>query len=312
MTDTKHEHDAEADLEEAADPLAASRPPADPADPAAERPDAHETDGPGDAPTAPTSTTRTPPAPGLTRGARIGTAVAAAAIAIYVATSILIVVPQGDATRALTAAARPYFSQQWNVFAPSIQKTNRHLEMQAQWRDASGTLVKSDWADITGVEYAAGEGTLQGSRTVKQSANLLKTYTERFQLLTPEQKAIVQDTFIRRADTDSGFAAKSDTSLIEQLTALDEGSQGRVIRLLRADYVMKEFTTYWATAWFGRDIERVRWRVVTDRPNDFAHRDDTAQQFTQNVLPFGWREADDIIDPQALSVYQGVMERYGR
>ncbi|MFT2689749.1 DUF5819 family protein [Clavibacter zhangzhiyongii] len=150
MTDTKHEHGAEADFDETAAPIAGSP---SQADAGAEHPDEHQTDGPHGAPTAPASTP-----PGLTRGARIGSAVAAAAVAIYVATSILMVVPQGDATRALTAAARPYFSQQWNVFAPSIQKTNRHLEMQAQWRDASGTLVKSDWADITGVEYAAGRG----------------------------------------------------------------------------------------------------------------------------------------------------------
>jgi hypothetical protein len=172
--------------------------------------------------------------------------------------------------------------------------------------------VKSEWADITRAEYEAGEGRIQGSRTVKQSANLLKTYTSRFQALTPEQRTIVQDTFIRRAETDSGFAAKTAVSLIDQLTALGDGSRGRVIAMLRADYVMKEFTTYWATAWFGRDIERVRWRVVTERPNDFAHRSDDEQQFTPSTRTFGWREADDVIDPQALSVYQGIVERYAR
>jgi hypothetical protein len=284
MTDTTH-HDPDVDHD--VDAASSSPPPAHPA------------------PTSPATT-------GLTRGARIGSAIAALVVVIYVATSILMVVPQGDATRALTAAARPYFSQQWNVFAPSIQKTNRYLQMQAQWRDDSGALVKSEWVDITRAEYAAGEGRIQGSRTVKQSANLLKTYTERFRGLTPEQQAIVQDTFIRRADTDSGFAAKTAVSLIDQLQALDEGSRGRVITMLRADYVLKEFTTYWATAWFGRDIERVRWRVATERPNDFAHRSDDQQQFAPSTRTFGWREADDVIDPQALSVYQGIVERYAR
>ncbi|AJW79716.1 DUF5819 family protein [Clavibacter michiganensis] len=286
MTDTTHDHDVAHEVDD--DSPSSAPPPADPAPPA------------------------DPTTPGLTRGARIGTAIAAVVVAIYVATSILMVVPQSDATRALTAAARPYFSQQWNVFAPSIQKTNRYLEMQAQWRDDSGALVKSEWVDITRAEYAAGEGRIQSSRTVKQSANLLKTYTERFRGLTPEQQVIVQDTFIRRADTDSGFAAKTAVSLIDQLSALDEGSRGRVITMLRADYVLKEFTTYWSTAWFGRDIERVRWRVATERPNDFAHRSDDQQQFAPSTRTFGWREADDVIDPQALSVYQGIVERYAR
>ncbi|MBM7389114.1 hypothetical protein JOE37_002108 [Clavibacter michiganensis] len=295
MTDTTHhdpdvdhevDHDVDVDVDVDADAATSAPPPA--------------------APTSHATTT------GLTRGARIGSAIAALVVVIYVATSILMVVPQGDATRALTAAARPYFSQQWNVFAPSIQKTNRYLQMQAQWRDDSGALVKSEWVDITRAEYEAGEGRIQGSRTVKQSANLLKTYTERFRGLTPEQQAIVQDTFIRRADTDSGFAAKTAVFLIDQLSSLDEGSRGRVITMLRADYVLKEFTTYWATAWFGRDIERVRWRVATERPNDFAHRSDEQQQFTPSTRTFGWREADDVIDPQALSVYQGIVERYAR
>ncbi len=283
MTDTTH-HDPDADVV----------------------PDAHDDATPSTPPPA------DPAPPGLTRPARICTAVAAFAVVVYVATSILMVVPQSDATRALTSAARPYFSQQWNVFAPSIQKTNRYLEMQAQWRDDSGALVKSEWVDITRAEYEAGEGRIQSSRTVKQSANLLKTYTERFRGLTPEQQVIVQDTFIRRADTDSGFAAKTAVSLIDQLSALDEGSRGRVITMLRADYVLKEFTTYWSTAWFGRDIERVRWRVVTERPNDFAHRSDDQQQYAPSTRTFGWREADDVIDPQALSVYQGIVERYAR
>ncbi|CAQ00280.1 DUF5819 family protein [Clavibacter sepedonicus] len=298
MTDTTHDHDVEHDATEDVAVDASESTDHDPAGVADE----------GASPVDPAD----PTPPALTRAARIGTAIAALVVVIYVATSILMVVPQSDATRALTAAARPYFGQQWNVFAPSIQKTNRYLEMQAQWRDDSGALVKSEWVDITRAEYEAGEGRIQSSRTVKQSANLLKTYTERFRGLTREQQAIVQDTFIRRADTDSGFAAKTAVSLIDQLQALDEGSRGRVITMLRADYVLKEFTTYWATAWFGRDIERVRWRVATERPNDFAHRSDEQQQFTPSTRTFGWREADDVIDPQALSVYQGIVERYAR
>ncbi|MFT2692194.1 DUF5819 family protein [Clavibacter zhangzhiyongii] len=249
-------------------------------------------------------------APPLTRGARIGTAVALLVVAVYVATTILMAVPQDATTRALTAPARPYFGQQWNVFAPGIQKTNRYLEMQAQWRDDSGALVKSDWVDITEAEYESGAGHVQASRTNKQSANLLKAYTSRYQALTPEQRRIAVDTFIRR--TDSGFAAKTPASLVEQLASLQDGTTGRVVSFLRYDYVMKEFTTYWGTAYFGREIERVRWRVVTTRPNDHEHRLDEERQFAPTARTFGWRQVDDVIDPQALSVYQGVVERYAR
>ncbi|PPF66771.1 hypothetical protein C5E16_10875 [Clavibacter michiganensis] len=236
--------------------------------------------------------------------------VAVGVVIVYIATTILMAVPQNGATRALTAPARPFFSQQWNVFAPSIQKASRFLEVQSQWRDESGALVKSDWIPVTESEYGASEGQLQGSRTNKQSANLVKTYMTRYQALSTEQQEVVRDTFIRRTDT--GYAAKTADSLIEQLSGLEDGTRGRVISFLRHEYVVKEFATYWSTAYFGRDVERVRWRVVTTRPNDFDRRLDDARQYEPSVRTFGWRHVDDVIDPQALSVYQSVVERYAR
>ncbi|WP_181034786.1 DUF5819 family protein [Clavibacter michiganensis] len=246
----------------------------------------------------------------LSRAAWWGTAAALLVVIVYVATSILMVVPQTDATRAATAAARPYFGQQWNVFAPSISKTNRALEMQAQWRDDDGALVKSGWVKITNAEYVSGIGVLQPSRANKQSASMTKVYNQRFLALTPEQRRVVTDTFIRRTDT--GFAPKASVALTEQLTELAPGSRGTVVSFLRYDYVIKEFATYWGTAFFGKEIERVRWRIVATRPNDFDHRLDEEQQFTPTVRTFGWRQVDDVIDPQALSVYQSIVERYGR
>ncbi|WP_445338127.1 DUF5819 family protein [Clavibacter sp. CFBP 8614] len=298
MTDTTHHHDTGTDDARDADGLEADAE-ADPATdataspPAADPPGAHARD-------------RRP----LTRGARIGTAIAALVVAVYVATTILMVVPQTSTTRALTAPARPYFGQQWNVFAPSIQKTNRYLQMQAQWRDGSGALVKSEWVDITDAEYESGDGHVQASRANKQSANLLKTYSARYLALSEEQRAVARDTFIRR--TDDGFAAKTPTSLVQQLTGLTEGTSGRVVSFLRYDYVLKEFATYWGTAYFGRDVERVRWRIVTTRPNDFEHRLDQERQFAPSVRTFGWRHVDDVIDPRALGAYQAVVERYAR
>lgn len=295
MTDTTHQHDtgidddADRDDRDGLDADAETSAAAPPADP----PGAHAGE-------------RRP----LTRGARIGTAVAALVVAVYVATTILMVIPQTSTTRALTAPARPYFGQQWNVFAPSIQKTNRYLEMQAQWRDDSGDLVKSDWVNITDAEYESGDGDIQASRANKQSANLLKTYSSRYLALSEEQRTVARDTFIRR--TDDGFAAKTPATLVQQLTGLTEGTDGRVISFLRYDYVMKEFATYWGTAYFGRDVERVRWRIVTTRPNDFEHRLDEERQFSPSVRTFGWRQVDDVIDPQALSAYQAVVERYAR
>lgn len=251
--------------------------------------------------------TREPPA--VPRPAKIATAVAVALVAVYVVVSLAIVAPAGAFRSAMApavAAASPFFAQKWNVFAPNIMKSNTELRVQAQWRDSSGTLVKSEWVGLTALEQNAVEGSALPSRIQKSSWNATLAYAKRYAALSSAQRAVVRDTFIERHG--SGFRAKPVDALIDELAG---DNPGDVVRFLRYDYMLKEYATGFATAYFGHEIHRVRWQIHRTRPNDFEHRFDPARQFADSDTTFGWRHADDTIDPQTVAVYSDVIERYG-
>lgn len=245
------------------------------------------------------------------RGPMIATAVAVAVVGAYVFVTLLFVSPPNPVKTAfagVTRSASPYFAQKWNVFAPNIAKSNPELRIQAQWRDDDGTLVKSEWRNITAVEFGAVAGNALPSRVQKLSWNALAGYLTRFRELTSDQQILVQDTFIERYD--DGFRGIPSDQLIGRMTALAD-NRGDVIDLLRYDYMIKEYATYFATATFDEDIERIRWEVYRERPNDFDHRFDDAQQYEPSSTRFGWRQADDRIRADALATFDELIVRYG-
>ena len=247
------------------------------------------------------------------RAARIAAAVSIALVGVYVAGTLVIVSPTTPVRGAVVAAAGPYFTQKWNVFAPSIMKTNITFSVQAQWRDADGTLVKSDWVNVTKLEQQAVPGHAEPSRIQKSSWNAMLAYNARYLALDAQQREIVRDTFIQRADG-GGYRAQSAESLIADLDAVSTtpgSGQGDVVRFLRYDYMLKEYATAFSTAYFDQDVERVRWRIDRTRPNDFENRFSEEQQFDDTAVTFGWRHVDDVIDPETLAVYRDVVTRYG-
>src|SRR5690606_32785486 len=155
--------------------------------------------------------------------------------------------------------------QNWRVFAPEILKTNRTLEFRAQWRDGDDELVESDWISITDIELRAVTGHAAPSRIAKSSWNSAGTYLQRYLALDEEQREQARDSFIE-ADGD-GFRPVPDAELIARL---GEGDPD-VIRFLRMDYMLMRETTMDAAAAFRRLIERVQWRIVRERPNDFQN-----------------------------------------
>jgi hypothetical protein len=256
--------------------------------------------------------TKHTPAPAVSRNATIASAVALGLIALYVLVSLAFVAPAGAFRTAMApalSAASPYFAQKWNVFAPNIMKANNELRFQAQWRDDAGQLVKSEWVNLTEIEQNSVAGNAIPSRIQKSSWNAALAYNKRYALLTSDQKTIVRDTFIER--TDDGYRAKLVEPLIDELSTPGSNTAD-IVRFLRYDYMLKEYTTTFATAYFGEDIERVRWQIHRTRPNDFEHRFDQAQQFDESNVTFGWRQADDVIDPETVAVYADVIERYAR
>ncbi|WP_191966612.1 DUF5819 family protein [Microbacterium testaceum] len=256
---------------------------------------------------------RTRPAPAVRPTPRAGlapTIAAVAAVAViggYVFVSATFTGPPSPARAAVSDAFAPYFSQRWDVFAPDILRVNRSLQIQAQWRDDSEDLVKSEWVDVTGTELDAVSGSPAPSRISKNSQNALGDYLDRYWDLTDAQQERARDTFIEQ--TDDGFAAISDADLLADFDGLGDDSDA-VVRFVRYDYMLTRFSTVYADAFFGEPIERVRWRVQTDRPNDFDHRLDEARQYETTELTFGWRQAEQPDDDSVRGIFADVQSRY--
>lgn len=242
----------------------------------------------------------------LSKPAKItGIIASSIALAVMLGTG-LVLAPEGTPLRKeVSSVVLPYFGQNWRVFAPNILKVNRTLEMRAQWRNEEGELVRSDWVSITDIEQRTAQGNMAPSRIEKSSWNASGTYLLRFNKLDEEQRERVQGTFIEQHD--GGVRAIPVESLVEELGVDDPA----VIRYLRMDYMFMRYMTVYATAGFDETIERVQWRIVRERPNDFVNRFNDDQQYTDNVTTFGWRQSNVQLKPSIVNEYRNVIERYG-
>ena len=247
----------------------------------------------------------------VTRSSRIAAGVAGAIILFYGLVSLSYVAPDGafkSATAGLAALGRPYFSQSWNVFAPSIMKSNFELQITAAWRDDDGELVEGEWFSATQLELNVVAGQPLPSRIVKQTWNLIRSYNTRFVALNAEQRDVVRNTFIK-GDGET-FTARTEEDILAELDALGD-NHADLTRLMRYDALLTEYATYLATAYYGEEIERVRWRMWTDRPNSFEERDSEVAEFEPAIRAFGWRQVTDKVDPAILAVFEDVVRRGG-
>ncbi len=220
--------------------------------------------------------------------------------------TVLVVSPDGTPLRSeVRSAALPYFGQTWRVFAPNIMKVNRTFEIRSQWRDDDGELVTSGWVSITDIEQTGVGGNLVPSNIRKSSWNVSGTYLQRYNKLDAAQRERVRDTFIEPHD--GGFRPIPVEDLIDDI-GRDEAD---VVLYLRMDYMLMRYATYYATAGFGTNIERVQWRIIRERPNDFTHRFDDEPQNSPTITTFGWRQSNVGIEPEILKEYRAVIERFG-
>jgi hypothetical protein len=229
-----------------------------------------------------------------------------AVVAGYAAVSVVFVTPPVPAQAAVREAFSPYFAQGWRLFAPDILRVNRALQIQVAWQE-DGEFVESEWLDVTHEELASVRGVPAPSRIASSSMTAASEYTSRFYELNDDQQARATDTFIQVEG--DGYAQIPDAELIDELDALGD-DRAAVIDFLRYDYMLIRFATAYGEAHFGRDVERVRWRVEFDRPNDFLHRFDEERQTELEHLTLGWRHA--MFDPtdESIAIFRDVQNRY--
>lgn len=132
----------------------------------------------------------------------------------------------------------------------------------------------------------------------------------RYRALGDDARERVRDTFIQR-DGD-GFSAIPDTELLEILSP-DGDDRADAVRFLRYDYMLMRWATGFGAAYFEKDaaeIERVRWRVTSQRVNDFLTRFDEDDQHAPAVTTFGWRQVTTEVSDRTVALYADMIERY--
>ena len=244
------------------------------------------------------------------RVARNATIGALAIIVAFITVTAIMVAPSGalPAASGMKSAMSPYFTQRWTLFAPNVLKSNYYIEVQAGWSDADGGRRTSDWIGLTDLEHAFTGAGLARPRISMLSWNAARTYRERYLALDEDQREYTRTSFIE-SDGDDGFEARDPVVIADELS---EGKDNRsdVIRFLRVDHMFRTHVTNFTTAYLGRDVDRIRWRVTITRANDFAHRHDETQQFTDTVTTYGWRQARRTVRPDVEAAYLDVIERY--
>lgn len=248
--------------------------------------------------------------PSTGRSTRVAAVAAAATLAIvagYAFVAGSFTVPTSPTRPVVSEVFSPWFSQRWNVFAPNIMKVNRNLQIQVQWRDGN-ELVHSDWVDVTDIEFTSARGIPMPSRISKNSFNATQAMFTRYQALSPQQRDRVRDTFIRGLGGGK-FEPVDAGDLLTQLDGL-EGSRAAAVSYLRYDYMLVRFASAFGTAYFDRPVERVRWRIESDRPNDFLHRFDQERQTELSYITFGWRQPAAAPTDEVQAIYDEVVERY--
>jgi len=229
-------------------------------------------------------------------------------IAVFTAGAVILVIPGTAAESALSSVVSPYFAQRWRLFAPSILKVNMTLSVQAAWKDESGEFVTSDWVNVTEMEYAGMTGDVAPSKIQQQTWQATTNYMGRYAALTADQQERVRNTFISYQD--GRYLSMPGTELIAELTEKTDNPSA-VVRFLRYDNLLKRYAAAFATEWFGRDVDRIRWRVDRRRANDFSHRLSDTPQYQLAPIVFGWRHNDVPLSDDLLQVFADVIERYG-
>lgn len=245
-----------------------------------------------------------------TAGKTVGALIAFALIVGYVFISLNINIPtQNPVQDAVRGATTPLFSQRWSMFAPHPLREIAQLEIRAEWRGADGELTSSEWLDVSQVERRGVTGDPAPSRVQESTWNTMSlVYLSAYYGLNEKQREYtLQPWFVQ--GTDKVYRATPDARLVSELGAL--GTKETAVAFIRADYMMMRFSTLFATAYFGQKVERIQWRIRYLKPNDFAHRFESVQQFADRIVTFGLRPSQVPIDPQVVADFREVIDRRG-
>lgn len=198
---------------------------------------------------------------------------------------------------------RPFFQQNWSLFAPNPVNAEDELMVRAQIRHPqTGEISTTGWEEPTRLEWTLVTHDPAPSRASRLTSNLHRRVNTAWNALTDEQQQIVARDYPEMADW---------RPLADDLIAAQSGETStRVANIVRADRVATGYATQFAKAVWGAggDVVAVQFQLVrTPVPRWDVRFDPVPENPQQTIREFGWRPA--LVDPnQDESVFADVVD----
>jgi hypothetical protein len=154
----------------------------------------------------------------LIAGTGIAVALCLAVTLVHVVLVFLYVAPSNAISQAynqqINAWVRPWFSQNWRLFAPDPQSVNRQISARVAHTAPNGTTQVSDWIDVSSMDDAAVKHNVFPSHTaqnqLRQAWNsYLKTHGSDDQ--PQSERALLIQKYLRNITADRVTAQRDGT-----------------------------------------------------------------------------------------------------
>ncbi len=201
---------------------------------------------------------------------------------------------------------RPFFVQNWSLFAPNPINAEDELLVRAQVADPqTGETEVTEWRNATKLEWSVVRHNPAPSRASRLSSNLHRRIGSAWRDLTDEQQDIVAEDY---QDMDDWVPLSDDL-----IDAQGGETSSRVADIVRADRVATGYATQFAQAiWGGDNIEAVQFELRrTPVPRWDERKEPEPENPSFSTREFGWRPV--LVDPdQDGSEFASTIEGLAR
>lgn len=185
--------------------------------------------------------------------------------------------------RTADAYTRPFFVQNYRIFAPNPASENRSLWVRAWIEDESGERSETEWTNVTAVELAA-----TYRHVLRKQLTIIgaERYMGAYRALNEEQREILRT---------GNFHRDGDREILEQRLA----AAGSATAYMTASDYVTAYSTQVAHALYGEDHEilAVQSRVVYNPVIRWNDRFDPDAVPPDSIVTFeGWREPLEYAD----------------
>ncbi|MGM1017055.1 MAG: DUF5819 family protein [Actinomycetota bacterium] len=230
--------------------------------------------------------TRTSTSTRIPTAAKVTSVIALLLAGVHILLTAIFNVPYSDVKydvlpgRAADAYIRPYFTQDYRIFAPNPASSDRNLWVRAWVETDAGERVETDWIDVTAIELAEPyRRVLRKQLTVIGAERLTGAYND----LTDTQREIAEQNFLGTGDLNP---------LNDALLEADDSNGAEVRAFIRATNYTTSYATQVAYALWGDDGEilAVQTRSVYSPVIRWEDRDDpNAVRPDSTYTALGWR-----------------------